>query len=125
MTLTSSKPGQNPYKVLQIDPRADDSAIKRAYFRMVRQYPPEQAPEKFQEVRTADVVAQQLTDWGTGLLKCLFFLLQPPPSLPNRRRPTYDLSVHTSDLDELALELGLAPYAPANDFRVPSLPVRE
>ena len=121
MTLTSSKPGQNPYKVLQIDPRADDSAIKRAYFRMVRQYPPEQAPEKFQEVRTA----YDLLRVPESRAKVDLFLLQPPPSLPNRRRPTYDLSVHTSDLDELALELGLAPYAPANDFRVPSLPVRE
>lgn len=29
MTLTSSKPAQNPYEVLQIDRRADDGDIKR------------------------------------------------------------------------------------------------
>ncbi len=120
MPLTSSKPGQDPYAVLQIDRRADENAIKRAYFRLVRQYPPEQAPEKFQEVR----VAYDLLRVAESRAMVDLFLLQPPPSLPNRRRPTYDLSVHTADLGALALELGLARYAPANDFRVPPLPAK-
>ena len=53
MTLTSTNPTVDPYVVLQIDRRADESAIKKAYFRLVRQYPPEQEPEKFQEIRVA------------------------------------------------------------------------
>ncbi|MBI3960079.1 MAG: J domain-containing protein [Chloroflexi bacterium] len=121
MALTSSKPNVDPYVVLQIERRADESAIKRAYFRLVRQYPPEQEPEKFQEIR----VAYDLLRTPESRAKIDLFLLQPPPSLPNRRRPTYDLSVHIDDLDGLALELGMARYAPPNDFRVPSLPSRE
>jgi curved DNA-binding protein CbpA len=120
MTLTSSKPNQDPYAVLQIDRRADENTIKKAYFRLVRQYPPEQEPEKFQEIR----VAYDLLRTPESRAKIDLFLLQPPPSLPNRRRPTYDLTVHTTDLYTLALELGLARYAPSNDFRVPSLPDR-
>lgn len=117
MTLTSSKPGQDPYAVLQIDRRADENAIRRAYFRLVRQYPPEQEPEKFQEVR----VAYDLLRSPESRAKVDLFLLQPPPSLPNRRRPTYDLTVHLADLDALALELGLERYTPQQDFRVPPL----
>lgn len=117
MTLTSSRPTQDPYAVLQIDRRADESAIKKAYFRLVRQYPPEQEPEKFQEIR----IAYDLLRSAESRSQVDLFLLQPPPSLPNRRRPSYDLSVHTADLDRLALELGLARHAPQADFRVPSL----
>ncbi len=121
MSLTSSKPNVDPYRVLQIERRADESAIKKAYFRLVRQYPPEQEPEKFQEIR----IAYDLLRTPESRAKIDLFLLQPPPSLPNRRRPTYDLSVHSADLDKLALELGLARYAPQRDFSVPSMPARE
>jgi hypothetical protein len=33
------------------------------------------------------------------------FLLQPPPPMPNRRRPKYDLSVHQEDLIALAVDI--------------------
>ncbi|MBP7961052.1 MAG: J domain-containing protein [Caldilineaceae bacterium] len=121
MTLTSTNPTVDPYVVLQIDRRADESAIKKAYFRLVRQYPPEQEPEKFQEIR----VAYELLRSAESRAKVDLFLLQPPPALPNRRRPTYDLTVHVEDLDQLALELGLARHAPDRDFRVPPLPTQE
>ncbi len=117
MAQTASKPTQDPYAVLQIDRRANDSAIKKAYFGLVRQYPPEQEPEKFQEIR----IAYDLLRTPESRATVDLFLLQPPPTLPNRRRPSYDLSVHVEDLDQLALELGLARHAPDRDYRVPDL----
>lgn len=43
----------NDYEVLGISPNADAKEIKRAYFRLVRQYSPETNPERFQEIREA------------------------------------------------------------------------
>lgn len=122
MTLpTSSRPIQDPYAVLKLDRKADDSAIKKAYFRLVRQYPPEQEPEKFQEIRAAYDLLRTPESRSTVDL----FLLQPPPSLPNRRRPSYDLSVHIEDLAQLALELGLARHDPQAEYRIPGQPGQE
>ena len=57
-SANSSKPPDknrvpDPYRVLEIDRRASEAEIKRAYFQLVRQFPPEKAPEKFQEIRAA------------------------------------------------------------------------
>lgn len=41
------------YEVLGLNPDAGEDEIKRAYFRLVRQHPPEKDPEKFQEIRHA------------------------------------------------------------------------
>ena len=43
----------NPYTVLGVDRKAGMTDIKRAYFKLVRDFPPEDAPEKFQEIRAA------------------------------------------------------------------------
>jgi preprotein translocase subunit SecA len=43
----------NPYKVLQLEQGADKQAVKKAYFKLIRQYPPEKFPEKFKEIREA------------------------------------------------------------------------
>ncbi|MDR3171513.1 MAG: DnaJ domain-containing protein [Treponema sp.] len=44
---------KNHYEVLGIEKTADLQQIKRAYFGLVRQYPPEQFPEEFKELRAA------------------------------------------------------------------------
>lgn len=41
------------YKVLGIAENADQKEIKRAYFRLVRQFSPENDPDRFQEIRAA------------------------------------------------------------------------
>ena len=46
-------PQSNPYTVLGIDRRAGQSEIKRAYFKLVREFPPEDEPERFKEIRAA------------------------------------------------------------------------
>ncbi len=43
----------NDYEVLGIKESADEKEVKRAYFRLVRQYSPEKDPEKFQQIRQA------------------------------------------------------------------------
>jgi curved DNA-binding protein CbpA len=95
----------DPYRVLGIDRRASDADIKRAYFQLVRQYPPEQAPEKFQEIRAA---YEELRD-PARRARIDLFLIQSPPPLPNRRRASYDLSVHWEDLFTLTLEMVATP----------------
>ncbi|GMO39213.1 MAG: hypothetical protein Ta2F_15610 [Termitinemataceae bacterium] len=44
---------QNFYQILGIEKSAGDEEIKRAYFNMVRKFQPDNAPEKFKEIRNA------------------------------------------------------------------------
>jgi curved DNA-binding protein CbpA len=44
---------QNHYQVLGVERTADERAIKKAYFGLVRKYPPERFPEEFKKVRAA------------------------------------------------------------------------
>lgn len=99
------------YAVLGLPRTATAEEIKRAYFQHVRQFPPEKEPERFQEIRRAyellrDPERRSLTD---------LFLLQPPPELPNRRRPSYDLSLHPEDIVLLAVDMIATPME--EDFR--------
>lgn len=41
------------YRELGLEPGADQAEIKRAYFKLVRQFPPEKDPERFQQIRKA------------------------------------------------------------------------
>lgn len=41
------------FEILEVSEDATDDAIKQAYLQKVKQYPPEQAPEQFQLIRTA------------------------------------------------------------------------
>jgi curved DNA-binding protein CbpA len=43
----------NPYQILNVSPDASIEEIKKAYFRLVRKYPPETEPEKFKTIRQA------------------------------------------------------------------------
>lgn len=44
---------KTPFAILEVDESADDAAIKSAYLKKVKQFPPEQAPREFQQVREA------------------------------------------------------------------------
>jgi curved DNA-binding protein CbpA len=115
---TVSKPPKDPYAVLGVERTSDEAAIKRAYFRLVREYPPEREPQKFQEIRAAyDQVKTAEARSQTDL-----FLLQPPPPMPRRRKLAFDLDVHPSDIVALALELGLTELSFQEDFHEPELP---
>ncbi len=43
----------DPYATLGVESDADDETIRRRYLELVRQYPPEQHPERFAAVRAA------------------------------------------------------------------------
>jgi curved DNA-binding protein CbpA len=89
--LTSS----DPYAVLGLMRGASAREIKRAYFDLVRQYPPEQRPDAFkliraayEKLRSADAKAE--TD---------LFLFQPPSHWESRkRRGRIDLDVRAEDV---------------------------
>lgn len=44
---------KTPFDILGVEEDATDEVIKKAYLRKVRQYPPERAPEQFQNIRAA------------------------------------------------------------------------
>ena len=114
---TPTRPA-DPYTVLGIDRQASEAEIKRAYFRLVREYSPENEPEKFQEIRAA---YEQLRAPETRAQADLF-LLQPPPPLPRRRQLKFDLDLHAEDIVNLAFELALAQLLLHEDFHEPELP---
>ena len=44
---------KNDHEILGLEEGADEKAIKRAYFKLIRTYSPEKDPERFQEIRAA------------------------------------------------------------------------
>lgn len=44
---------KTPYEVLEVEEDASDEAIKKAYLRKVRKFPPEQNAEAFRRIRAA------------------------------------------------------------------------
>ncbi len=95
------RPGEDPYRTLDLARTAEDEAIRKAYFQQVRQFPPEREPEQFQQIRRA---YEQLRLPERRKITDLF-LLQTLPPHPNRRLPTCDLDVHVEDLFVLAATL--------------------
>lgn len=59
----------NPYQVLGLPPEADDEVIRRRYLELVRQFTPEQQPERFAAIRAA---YEKLKDLDTRLRYRLF-----------------------------------------------------
>src|SRR5579871_6377539 len=43
----------DPYSVLGLPPTADDETIRRRYLELVREFPPEQYPDRFAAVRAS------------------------------------------------------------------------
>ena len=90
--VLDKKRAPDPYRVLAIDRRASEAEIKRAYFQLVRQFPPEKAPEKFQEIRAA--YDQLRTPESKAQVD--LFLIQPPPAVPKRRRARESRQGHSA-----------------------------
>ncbi len=44
---------RDPFTVLGVDEAADDAEIRRRYLALVREFPPDREPERFQEYRAA------------------------------------------------------------------------
>lgn len=100
----------DPYQVLGLPRTASQIEIKRSYFALIRQYPPETEPEKFKIVRTAyekikDVTRRAETD---------IFLPQAPAAWqPPPFSFSLDKGFHSSDLSVILRhwgELGRADF---------------
>jgi curved DNA-binding protein CbpA len=59
----------NPYTILGVPPESDDEAIRRRYLELVKQFSPENHPEKFAAIRSA---YESLRDLNTRLHYRLF-----------------------------------------------------
>ena len=105
----------DPYAVLGLVRGASPREIKRAYFELVREYPPEENPDTFKIIRAAyERLRQPDVKAETDL-----FLFQPPsPWEPRKRKGKLDLEVHAEDIDLLLQqqgELGQTDFR--SDFR--------
>jgi DnaJ-class molecular chaperone len=59
----------DPCKVLGISPQADEKEIRGRYLALVREFPPDRAPERFASIRAA---YEQLRDPSVRLRSFLF-----------------------------------------------------
>lgn len=50
---------KNYFKILELTPEAGEEEIKKAYFKLIRQYPPDKNPDKFKEIREAYEMLKQ------------------------------------------------------------------
>jgi len=46
-------PGDDPRKILALEPNATDEDIRAAYLKKVKEHPPERSPEAFERIRDA------------------------------------------------------------------------
>ncbi len=84
----------DPYAVLGLERGATPGEVKRAYFQLVREYPPETAPQAFKNLRSA---YEQLRTARVKAETDLFLFRPPYPWEPRKRRRRLDLEVHAED----------------------------
>ncbi len=85
----------DPYQVLGLSSTATQVEIKRAYFSLIRQYPPETEAEKFKIVRGA---YEKLKDTRRRVETDIFLPQAPPPWQPSKKATlTLKTAFHPSD----------------------------
>ena len=85
----------DPYAVLGLERRATTRDVKRAYFNLVRQYPPETNAAEFKLIRAA---YEKLQTEETKVETDLFLFQPPPPWEPRKRLRKLDLSLDPQDI---------------------------
>ena len=84
----------DPYRVLGVAATASQVEVKRAYFTLIRQYPPETEAEKFKIVRAAYEKLKDAQRRGETDI----FRPQPPPDWqPPETLPRLDTTSHPGD----------------------------
>lgn len=93
----------DPYAVLGLTRGANEREVKRAYFQLVRTYPPEEQPEAFKLIRAA----YEKLRAGEARTETDLFLFQPPSAWePRRRRPKIAAAFETEALWTLLYQYG-------------------
>ncbi len=112
---TANLQSNDPYAVLGLQRGANLREIKRAYFSLVREYPPEEDPDSFKIIRAA---YEQLRNPDVKSETDLFLFQPPYPWEPRKRRLHLDLEVHIEDvLRLLAQRLGASPDTFKDDYK--------
>jgi curved DNA-binding protein CbpA len=95
--MTSTTNTGDPYSVLGLKRGASHEEIRRAYFRKVREHPPETDPEEFKAIRAA---YEQLRSVEQRTVTDLYLLQAPPPWEPSKRRhpARFDLHLHPREV---------------------------
>jgi curved DNA-binding protein CbpA len=105
----------DPYEILGLQRGVALREIKRAYFSLVREYPPEEDPASFKIIRAA---YEQLRNPEVKSETDLFLFQPPYPWEGRKRRPHLDLEVHVEDLLDLMREhLGAPPDSYQDDYK--------
>jgi curved DNA-binding protein CbpA len=101
--MTTTTTTGDPYSVLGLKRGASHEEIRRAYFRKVREHPPETDPEAFKAIRAA---YEQLRSAEQRAVTDLYLLQAPPPWEPSLRfaqgqahhRARFDLRLHPKEV---------------------------
>ncbi|MDM8518535.1 DnaJ domain-containing protein [Anaerolineales bacterium HSG6] len=85
----------DPYQVLGVQRTATQLEIKRRYFELIRQHPPETEAETFKIIRSAyekikDVKRRSATD--------IFLPKKPPAWTPPKKLPEFDTDFYAQDV---------------------------
>ncbi len=86
---------QDPYAVLGVAPTATAAEIKKAYFQLVRDYPPEKDSANFKRIRAA---YEKVRDPEKRLESDMHRLNVWPQASQKRRLPQIDLSLQPDDI---------------------------
>lgn len=108
----TTKPG-NPYRVLGLKRGASHQEIRRAYFRLVREHPPETDAEVFKVIRAA---YEQLRSAEQRAETDLYLLQSPPPWKPTGARRPVPLDLSLGRREVLAAAQALTDLG-RDDFR--------
>jgi curved DNA-binding protein CbpA len=84
----------DPYRVLGVRQTATQAEIKRAYFGLIRQYPPETESEKFKLVRAA---YEKIKDAQKRSEADLLLPQSPPPWQPSAEDLQPNTAFHAED----------------------------
>jgi curved DNA-binding protein CbpA len=92
----------DPYHTLGLDRSATSEDIKRAYFTLVREHPPERDPANFKRIRAA---YEKLRDPSKRVETNMLSLNRWPMPNPSSRSVKFEGGVHTEDILAVARTL--------------------
>lgn len=84
----------DPYRVLGLPKTAGQAEIKRTYFGLIRQYPPETQPEQFKIIRAA---YEKIKDATRRAETDIFLPKSPPAWQPPQYIPPLDVAFRPAD----------------------------